>query len=92
MLCCPVCLFVCLFVCLSDHRIQYVSVLLCSMFILLEGRTKDEAFVIGQQIADAVTNDNPKPVKLRLEKVLCFTFIFYSYIRIFTLTKGTFLL
>ena len=39
------------------------------MFVLLEGRTKDEAFVIGQQIADAVTNDNPKPVKLKLEKV-----------------------
>jgi len=39
------------------------------MFILLEGRTKDEAFVIGQQIADAVTNDNPKPVTLKLEKV-----------------------
>ena len=39
------------------------------MFVLLEGRTKDEAFVIGQQIADGVTNDNPKPVKLKLEKV-----------------------
>ena len=43
----------------------------CSMFVLLEGRTKDEAFVIGQEIADAVTNDNPKPVKLKLEKVPC---------------------
>ena len=41
-----------------------------SMFVLLEGRTKDEAFVIGQQIADAVTNDNPKPVKIKLEKVM----------------------
>jgi len=43
----------------------------CSMFVLLEDRTKDEAFVIGQEIADAVTNDNPKPVKLKLEKVMC---------------------
>jgi len=39
------------------------------MFILLHGRTKDEAFVIGQEIADAVTAANPKPVKLRFEKV-----------------------
>jgi len=52
------------------------------MFVLLEGRTKDEAFVIGQQIADAVTNDNPKPVKLQLEKVRLFaslpSWIIYS--------------
>ena len=47
----------------------------CSMFVLLEGRTKDEAFVIGQEIADAVTNDNPKPVKLKLEKVLCLSVV-----------------
>jgi len=39
------------------------------MFVLLQGRIKEEAFVIGQQIADAVTKDNPKPVKLKLEKV-----------------------
>jgi len=49
------------------------------MFVLLEGRTKDEAFVIGQQIADAVTNDNPKPVKLKLEKVLYLTFVICSF-------------
>ena len=40
------------------------------MFIELPGRTKDEAFTIGQEIADAVTADNPKPVKLRFEKVV----------------------
>ena len=51
------------------------TVVLSSMFVLLEGRTKDEAFMIGQQIADAVTNDNPKPVKLKLEKVGRFTFV-----------------
>ena len=49
-----------------------VCVIVCSMFVLLEGRSKDDAFVIGQEIADAVTNDNPKPVKLKLEKVNCF--------------------
>jgi len=53
-------------------------VLLSSMFVLLEGRTKVEAFVIGQQIADAVTNDNPKPVKLKMEKVNCSTFFTFT--------------
>ncbi|XP_041353976.1 LOW QUALITY PROTEIN: uncharacterized protein LOC121371842 [Gigantopelta aegis] len=40
-----------------------------SMFILLKGRSKDEAFVVGQEIADAVTNMFPKPMKLKFEKV-----------------------
>ena len=40
------------------------------MFILLKGRSKDEAFVVGQEIADAVTNMFPKPMKLRFEKVM----------------------
>jgi DNA polymerase zeta len=40
-----------------------------SLFIYLENRTKDEAFVIGNEIADAVTKRNPKPVKLKFEKV-----------------------
>lgn len=40
-----------------------------SLFILLPGRTRKQAFEIGQEIADAVTADNPKPVKLKFEKV-----------------------
>ncbi|KAF2356332.1 DNA-directed DNA polymerase family B multifunctional domain, partial [Trinorchestia longiramus] len=40
-----------------------------SMFIHLPGKTKDQAFDIGQEIADTVTNMNPKPVKLKFEKV-----------------------
>ncbi|KAK3097907.1 hypothetical protein FSP39_014334 [Pinctada imbricata] len=40
-----------------------------SMFIELKGRSKDEAFVIGQEICDAVTAMNPKPIKLKFEKV-----------------------
>ena len=40
-----------------------------SMFVLLEGRTKDEAFRIGAEIASSVTNQNPPPVVLKLEKV-----------------------
>ncbi|KAH0536373.1 hypothetical protein FGG08_006747 [Glutinoglossum americanum] len=40
-----------------------------SIFIHLKGRTKDEAFDIGEEIANAVTNINPRPVKLKFEKV-----------------------
>ena len=40
-----------------------------SLFVLLPGRTKEEAFRIGQEIADAVTRANPPPMKLQLEKV-----------------------
>ena len=40
-----------------------------SLFVMLPKRTKEEAFRIGAEIAEAVTNDNPKPVKLKFEKV-----------------------
>ena len=45
------------------------------MFIYLSGKTKEQAFRIGYDIADAVTRQNPVPVKLKFEKVR------YSYIR-----------
>ncbi|XP_052901869.1 DNA polymerase zeta catalytic subunit isoform X2 [Anopheles moucheti] len=40
-----------------------------SLFVLCPGRTKREAFKIGEEIAEAVTRENPPPVKLKLEKV-----------------------
>ncbi|XP_054590029.2 DNA polymerase zeta catalytic subunit isoform X1 [Nothobranchius furzeri] len=40
-----------------------------SMFVLLKGATKEQAFRIGNEIAEAVTQTNPKPVKLKFEKV-----------------------
>ena len=40
-----------------------------SVFVLLPGRSKQEAFAIGAEIADAVTQTNPPPVKLKFEKV-----------------------
>ncbi|XP_055088091.1 DNA polymerase zeta catalytic subunit isoform X2 [Periophthalmus magnuspinnatus] len=40
-----------------------------SMFVLLKGVTKEQAFKIGNEIAEAVTATNPKPVKLKFEKV-----------------------
>lgn len=33
------------------------------------GRSKEDAFKIGAEIAEAATKDNPYPVKLKLEKV-----------------------
>lgn len=40
-----------------------------SLFVLVPGRTRERAFEVGKQIAEAVTNDNPDPIKLKLEKV-----------------------
>ncbi|CAJ1077657.1 LOW QUALITY PROTEIN: DNA polymerase zeta catalytic subunit [Xyrichtys novacula] len=40
-----------------------------SLFVLLKGATKEQAFKIGNDIAEAVTATNPKPVKLKFEKV-----------------------
>ncbi|KAK8869691.1 hypothetical protein IAR55_000259 [Kwoniella newhampshirensis] len=40
-----------------------------SLFVALPGRTKEQAFKIGNDIADSVTALNPKPVKLKFEKV-----------------------
>jgi DNA polymerase zeta len=40
-----------------------------SLFIHLKGRTREQAFDIGEEIAEAVTQANPRPVKLKFEKV-----------------------
>lgn len=40
-----------------------------SLFIHLKGRTKEEAFEIGSEITAAITNMNPRPMKLKFEKV-----------------------
>ncbi|KAF4966020.1 hypothetical protein FSARC_6220 [Fusarium sarcochroum] len=40
-----------------------------SLFIHLKGRTKDEAFDIGNEISKAITEMNPRPIKLKFEKV-----------------------
>ncbi|GAA5969258.1 hypothetical protein JCM11641_007531 [Rhodosporidiobolus odoratus] len=40
-----------------------------SLFIYLPGKTKDDAFRIGYEMADTITQQNPRPVKLKFEKV-----------------------
>ncbi|KAJ2867010.1 DNA polymerase zeta [Coemansia aciculifera] len=40
-----------------------------SVFVHLPGKSRQSAFRIGQEIADAVTKMNPAPVKLKFEKV-----------------------
>jgi len=40
-----------------------------SVFVLLKGRSKEEAFDIGEDMARVVSLDNPPPMKLKFEKV-----------------------
>ncbi|XP_017786334.1 PREDICTED: DNA polymerase zeta catalytic subunit [Nicrophorus vespilloides] len=40
-----------------------------SLFVLVPGRSRKDAFRIGAEIAEEVTNANPSPVRLKLEKV-----------------------
>lgn len=40
-----------------------------SLFVLLPGRTKEDAFKIGAEIASQATARNPPPVTLKMEKV-----------------------
>ncbi|KAH9469783.1 hypothetical protein MJO29_003937 [Puccinia striiformis f. sp. tritici] len=40
-----------------------------SLFVYLPGKSKEEAFRIGNEMADAITKRNPTPVKLEFEKV-----------------------
>lgn len=40
-----------------------------SLFVYLKGRTRDQAFTIGEEMAEAVTRMNPRPIKLKFEKV-----------------------
>jgi DNA polymerase zeta len=40
-----------------------------SLFIHLKGRTRDQAFTIGEEISRAITDVNPRPIKLKFEKV-----------------------
>ena len=45
-----------------------------SLFVYLKGKTKEQAFRIGYDIADAITRLNPVPIKLKFEKVREFVF------------------
>ncbi|SGY31587.1 BQ5605_C002g01244 [Microbotryum silenes-dioicae] len=40
-----------------------------SLFIYLPGKSKDDAFRIGHEMADTITSMNPRPIKLKFEKV-----------------------
>ncbi|KAH9622617.1 hypothetical protein KSS87_013140 [Heliosperma pusillum] len=57
-----------------------------SLFVLLKGRSRKEAFQIGNEIASTITAINPNPVTLKMEKVYqsCFLltkkrYVGYSY-------------
>ena len=40
-----------------------------SLFIHLPGRSRQEAFTLGQEIAGTITSMFPEPMKLKFEKV-----------------------
>lgn len=40
-----------------------------SLFVYLKGRTREQAFRVGGEIAKAITDMNPRPIKLKFEKV-----------------------
>jgi len=40
-----------------------------SVFVYLRGKTREQAFRIGHDMADTITRLNPAPVKLKFEKV-----------------------
>ncbi|KAF2861492.1 hypothetical protein K470DRAFT_256873 [Piedraia hortae CBS 480.64] len=40
-----------------------------SLFVHLNGRTREEAFRIGEEMAKTITETNPRPMKLKIEKV-----------------------
>lgn len=40
-----------------------------SLFVLLPGRSREEAFILGKEVADAITSLNPDPITLKFEKV-----------------------
>lgn len=42
-----------------------------SIFVYLPGRSKDQAFDIGEDIAQTITCQYPSPIKLKFEKVYC---------------------
>jgi len=47
-----------------------------SLFVYLPGRTRDEAFDIGNTIAETITTMNPRPIKLKFEKVFRLEFLY----------------
>lgn len=40
-----------------------------SLFVHLKGRTREQAFEIGRDMADTITKINPRPIRLKFEKV-----------------------
>lgn len=48
-----------------------------SLFVYLKGKTKEQAFRIGHDIADTITAMNPAPIKLKVEKVSLYSSVHY---------------
>jgi DNA polymerase zeta len=46
------------------------SIRMLKKYRYLLGKTKEQAFAIGNEIAAAITVQNPAPIKLKFEKVI----------------------
>ena len=46
------------------------SIKVLNIFRYLLGKTKEQAFAIGNEIAAVITAQNPAPIKLKFEKVI----------------------
>lgn len=60
-----------------------------SIFVLLQGRSKEDAFKIGNEMANIVTKDNPIPIKLKFEKVYLPCILQVSFLTFSSINKLT---
>jgi len=58
-----------MFMCVHSWLSNFGAKLIQLLISYLRGKTKEEAFRIGHEIADTVTAMNPAPIKLKFEKV-----------------------
>ena len=67
-----------------DARVVYGDT--DSVFVYLPGRTREQAFQIGNEIAETITAMNPAPIRLKFEKVICDQVHFYVLVSITNIT------
>lgn len=57
--------------CICVSRLPFLtSIKMLNKYRYLLGKTKEQAFAIGNEIAAAITAQNPAPIKLKFEKVI----------------------
>ena len=67
-----------------DARVVYGDT--DSMFVLLKGRSTEEAFKIGEEICDVITKMNPSPVRMNM-CVRALGCLIHSYHQLYTMVR-----